>query len=248
MPKRKIIEINEDLCNGCGQCVPNCAEGALDIVDGKAKIVKDIYCDGLGACLGHCPTGALTITERDAPDFDEHAALEYLRQKTEPAPNFPQPKTGSSCGCPGSALRQFTPAAKAAASSTPGQAAPCASQLGHWPIKLKLVPPTAPFLKNADLLLAADCVPGAMPDFHASLLAGHALVMACPKFGDTKEAYEKLKQIFKHSGVRSVTVADMEVPCCSALPAMAREAMRETGCDVPFEDIVIGLNGAILRR
>jgi NAD-dependent dihydropyrimidine dehydrogenase PreA subunit len=241
MPKRKIIEINEDLCNGCGQCLPNCAEGALELVDGKAKLVKDIYCDGLGACLGHCPTGALTIIERDAPDFDEHAAMDYVRQKEAPAPKSHQP-LGSPCGCPGSALRQFTPATK------PGPAASCASQLSHWPIKLKLVPPTAPFLKNADLLIAADCVPGAMPDFHANLLAGKALVTTCPKFGDVQEVYEKLKEIFKYSGLRSVTVADMEVPCCSALPAMARQAMSEVGCNVPFEDIVIGLNGAIMRR
>jgi len=241
MPKRKIIEIDEALCNGCGQCLPNCAEGALDLVNGKAKLVKDIYCDGLGACLGHCPTGALQIIERDAPDFDEHAAMPFVRQKEAQPPKPPLP-LGSPRGCPGSALRQFTPAAQ------PGPAGASVSQLGHWPIKLKLVPPTAPFLKNADLLIAADCVPGAMPDFHAGLLAGHALVLACPKFGDVEEIYEKLKEIFQHSGVRSVTVADMEVPCCSALPAMARQAMSETGCTVPFEEIVIGLSGAVLRR
>ncbi|MBF0482685.1 MAG: 4Fe-4S binding protein [Desulfovibrionaceae bacterium] len=244
MPQRKIIEIDEDLCNGCGQCMPNCAEGALELVNGKAKLVKDIYCDGLGACLGHCPTGALQIIERDAPEFDEHAAMAYVRQK-EAQPPKPLHSQGSPCGCPGSALRQFKPAAAPAAE---GQAGACASQLRHWPIKLKLAPPTAPFFKNADLLIAADCVPGAMPDFHASLLAGHALVTTCPKFGDTEESYEKLKEIFQYSGLRSVTVADMEVPCCSALPAMARQAMEETGCNVPFHDIVIGLNGAVLRR
>jgi ferredoxin len=241
MPKRKIIEIDEDLCNGCGQCLPNCAEGALELVNGKATLVKDVYCDGLGACLGHCPTGALTIIERDAPDFDEHAALDYVRRKQTQTPKSPQPLVPPR-GCPGSALRQFTPAAQ------PGLACAGASQLGHWPIKLKLVPATAPFLKNADLLIAADCVPGAMPDFHAGLLAGHALVTTCPKFGDVQEVYEKLKEIFTYSGVRSVTVADMEVPCCAALPTMARQAMNETGCDVPFEDIVIGLTGAILHR
>jgi NAD-dependent dihydropyrimidine dehydrogenase PreA subunit len=242
MPIRKIIEIDEDLCDGCGACVPNCAEGALALVDGKAKIVKDIYCDGLGACLGHCPTGALTVIEREAPDFDEHAALAFVRKKKQEAQKAAQP-LGSPCGCPGSALRQFAPAAAPGAPAASG-----GSQLTHWPIKLKLVPPTAPFLTDADLLIAADCVPGAMPDFHGSLLAGKVMVMACPKFGDVEEVYAKLKQIFAHSGVRSVTAADMEVPCCAALPAMVRQAMAETGCDVPFTDVVIGLGGQVLRR
>ncbi|HMK61094.1 MAG TPA: 4Fe-4S binding protein [Dissulfurispiraceae bacterium] len=238
---RKIIEINEELCNGCGECVPNCAEGALKIVDGKAKMVSEIYCDGLGACLGHCPQGALKIVEREAEEFDEHAVEELL--KTHGGKEAP---ASVHSGCPGSRLHTFgSPCQEANRPVSHGEGA---SALTHWPVQIRLVPPTAPFLKGAHLLVAADCTAYSYADFHGELLAGKALMIGCPKFDDPQEYLSKFVEIFRNAGIRKITVVDMEVPCCSKLPMIVKKAMELSGKSIPMEEIVIGIRGEVLKR
>lgn len=246
--KRKIIKIDEALCNGCGQCVPNCAEGALTIVDGKARLLAEKYCDGLGACLGNCPTGALTIIEREAEDFDEEAVEELLREKEEQE----EAVAPMACGCPSSRLQVFQP------SATPCQAAnqpqnlahlgEAGSALTHWPVQIRLVPATAPFLKNADLLVAADCTPLAYPHFHRDLLAGRVVMMGCPKFDETDSYVQKFAEIFATAQLRSITVAIMEVPCCANMRAIIRRAMEQAGREIPVTELVISARGEILRQ
>ena len=237
--KRKIVLIDEDLCDGCGACVPSCAEGAIEVVDGKARMVAEKYCDGLGACLSDCPKGALIIEERLADEFDEEAVEEHLaaKEKEEPVQELTM-----ACGCPSSLIQAFAP--KGA-----GAGAPAAqdSQLSHWPVQIKLVPPTAPFLKGADLLVAADCVPVAYPNFHRDFLKGRAVMIGCPKFDDVQEYVKKFEEIFRTAGIRSVTVVDMEVPCCSSLPRIVKGGMDRAGKSVPLEEVVIGAGGEILK-
>ncbi|EPR37492.1 4Fe-4S ferredoxin iron-sulfur binding domain-containing protein [Desulfovibrio sp. X2] len=247
---RKIIEIDEERCDGCGACIPSCAEGALAIVDGKARIVKDIYCDGLGACLGHCPQGALRVIEREAEDFDEAAAHAHVaRMNAEEA----EEKPTFGCGCPGSAMMQMKP--RAAASG------PCAcmggdeeevpapaSALSHWPVKIKLVPPNAPFLRGADLVVAADCAPVALAGFNPNVLAGKVVMIGCPKFDDVEAYLAKFTEIFEHGGVRSVTVLRMEVPCCTGLSGLVHRAAQLAGSHVPVKDVVITRNGDMLEQ
>jgi NAD-dependent dihydropyrimidine dehydrogenase PreA subunit len=237
--KRAIIQIDEDKCNGCGACVPSCQEGALAIVDGKARLVKDLYCDGLGACLGHCPTGALTVIEREADPFDQAAAHQHLAVRRAPIPVAP----AHAGGCPGSAMRQMKPRPAPAASD-----APQPSMLGQWPVQLMLVPPHAPFLRDADLLICADCVPFAFADFHRTYLAGKAVVVGCPKLDDLPHYEEKLTQIFRHAQPRRVTVLRMEVPCCGGIAHAALTARQAAGSNVPVEIHTFGVDGAILRR
>lgn len=283
---RKIIHIDEDKCDGCGNCIPSCAEGALAIVDGKAKVIKDMFCDGLGACLGHCPQDALTIIEREAEAFDEDAAMEHVRKTGHDALlqgdgvtvasgcpsgkvevfepkaqaedsggcpcSGPMPRAKGTemkpqtlgCGCPGSAMRTFEPAPAAKDEETGS----LASQLTHWPIKLRLVPPNAPFLQNADLLLAADCAPGAAGNFHQGMLKGRALTLACPKFEDREASVAKLADILGQARPRSLTVVRMEVPCCTGLSQIADEAIQRAGVDVIREDMVISRQGEPTRQ
>jgi Pyruvate/2-oxoacid:ferredoxin oxidoreductase delta subunit len=238
--KRKIILIDEDLCNGCGECIIQCAEGALEIVDGKAKLVADKYCDGLGACLGECPTGALRIVERDADEFDEVAVEHRLVQikKAEQAAEQSLP-----CGCPSTRLQTF-----AAPSTDRSSHGPSPSALSHWPVQIKLVPPAAPFLKDADLLVAADCTPIAYPDFHRDFLAGKVVMVGCPKFDDVDFYIQKFAQLFEQSSIKSVTTVVMEVPCCSGLPMIVRRGMELAGKSVPLEEIVISVRGQVLSR
>jgi len=241
---RKIIKIDDDLCNGCGNCVPACAEGALEIIDGKARVIADIYCDGLGACLGECPTGALTIEERQADEFDEHAVEEMLavQEKTAAAPKVLPMAAG---GCPSSRMVQNFESAAAAA---PMAGEPVESALSHWPVQIMLVPPTAPFLKGADLLVLADCVPVAFPTLHRDFLHGKRVMLGCPKF-DNAEAYiDKFAQICKQSGIRSITAVVMEVPCCAALPVIVQKGMQRSGVKLPLEEVVISVRGQILER
>ena len=241
---RKIIKIDEDLCNGCGNCVPACAEGALEIIDGKARVIADIYCDGLGACLGECPTGALTIEERQADEFDEHAVEEMLavQEKTAAAPKVLPMAAG---GCPSSRMVHNFESAAAAA---PMAGEPVESALSHWPVQIMLVPPTAPFLKGADLLVLADCVPVAFPTLHRDFLHGKRVMLGCPKF-DNAEAYiDKFAQICKQSGIRSITAVVMEVPCCAALPVIVQKGMQRSGVKLPLEEVVISVRGQILER
>jgi ferredoxin len=238
---RKVVKINEDLCNGCGVCITSCAEGALKIIDGKAKLISEKYCDGLGNCL-KCPQGAISIEEREAEEFNEEATKEHLDEHTaEPEP--------AHAGCPGSAVRQFEKSTVKPARPVvqePERAAPSASEsrLTHWPVQLTLVPPTAPFLKNADLVLAAHCVPFADANFHQEFLGDNkALVIACPKLDNFEAHQNKLNQILKQSGIKSITVVHMEVPCCSGLVHMAKQAMLATGNIIPFNDVTINVRG-----
>ena len=249
MALRNIIKIDEDKCNGCGQCVTACAEGAIQMVNGKAKLVSETYCDGLGACLGHCPVDAITIEQREAAEFDEAATHEYLKQldaqKAQPAPQTAPPKKDAGFVCPGMRAMQFDKAvaSKPAAAETQSGSRP--SQLAQWPVQLHLVSPMAPYFAEAELVLTADCVPFAMADFHEKLLAGRAIAIACPKLDDTGPYVEKLAQLIKHNNLKSITVVHMEVPCCTGLVRIAQQAIALAGVEVPFKDITISLQGQI---
>ena len=242
---RKIIEIDEELCDGCGNCVLACAEGAIQIIDGKAKVIADKYCDGLGACIGDCPQDALKIIEREAEDFDEEAVEELLKQqKTEKKLAEP-----IACGCPSTTISTFPTADEGAcdcANKPTIQSSGGASCLGHWPVQIKLVPAGASFLRDADLVIAADCVPVAYPSFHADFLKGNAIMIGCPKFDNAEENVEKLSQVFKVSGIKSITAVIMEVPCCSAMPMIIKKALEKAGVDIPYKEVVVSYRGEIL--
>ncbi len=241
---RKILEIDEEKCDGCGQCVPECAEGALKVVDGKARIVEDRYCDGLGACIGECPQGALHIIEREADEFDEEAVQSYLEEEDKKTDK----PAAAHCGCPSSQIQVLAPAARVAASSPPDAAAAgeIPSELTHWPIQIRLIPPNAPFLKRADLLILADCSAVAFPMVHQKLLKGKVVMMGCPKFDDADDYIERFKAIFEHSDINSITVVFMEVPCCSALPAIVQKGMAKAGRKIPYLELIVGRKGEIL--
>ncbi len=258
---RRIIEIDEELCDGCGQCVPNCAEGSLRIVDGKARLIADKLCDGLGACLGHCPTGALKIIEREADDYDEEAVDAHLQEglqghhtaAKQAAHKAPEVRTG---GCPGSRLQSFqAPAGMAAAGScqranAPGTLSPAAqgSALSHWPVQIRLIPPTAPFLEDADLLVAADCTALAYASLHQDFMQGRVVMMGCPKFDDQKLYVERFTEIFRTRRLKSLTILIMEVPCCHAMLQIIQQALDAAKPAFPVEYAVISLQGAIQLR
>jgi len=234
---RKIIEIDEEKCDGCGQCVPACAEGAITVQDGKARLVAERYCDGLGACLGECPRDAIRIVERQAEDFDEEAVEAYLEEQEKHQP-------AAAVCCPSQQVAVFEPGARfPSAEASDGDSA-----LSHWPVQIHLVPPTAPFLKGADLLVTADCVPVAYGAFHRDFVQGKVVLMGCPKFDDVPAYLQKFTDIFKQAGIRSVTILSMEVPCCSALPGIVKKAMAAAGKNIPVEEVLIGRRGAILDR
>ncbi|AQQ70851.1 Ferredoxin II [Limihaloglobus sulfuriphilus] len=240
MALRDIIVIDEEKCTGCGKCVNACAEGALQMVNGKAKLVRDDYCDGLGACIGSCPYGALTIEKREAPEFDMKAVEEYLKESNA----GPGQNAGSEFVCPGAASFDLvTDGSAAEAAKSPTEEVP--SALGNWPVQLALIPPTAPYLKNADLLVAADCVPFAMPDFHSKYLSGRKLVVGCPKLDNVEPYIEKLAQMIK-GGLNSITLLHMQVPCCSKLVRVLEKAIEISGEDIGFTDITISLKGEVL--
>jgi NAD-dependent dihydropyrimidine dehydrogenase PreA subunit len=246
---REIVTINEDLCDGCGLCVPSCHEGALRIVNGKAKLVADNLCDGLGACLGHCPRGAITVERRESDAFDEAAVAAHLNTVKSPPTPMPEPAAGGcpsgAGGCPGSRIRSFTAAASGAAPARNESMSP-PSELTHWPVQLRLVPPTAPFLKGARLLVAADCVPVACADFHATLLRGRTVVISCPKFDDLRSQVEKLAVMIQCSDLAEIVVAHMEVPCCTGIVHAVLEARRLAKHHVPVIDVLIGVDGRTL--
>jgi len=206
-----LIEIDEEKCNGCGQCILSCAEGSLVLRDGKARVISDRYCDGLGACIGECPMDALSIVEREAEEFDVDAVEEHLAKRDRPV------------------MIEESP-------------------LSHWPIQIRLVPPTAPFLRGADLLVVADCVPPAFPQFHTEFLEGKVMLLGCPKFDDVESYIDKFTEIFKTSDIKSITAAVMEVPCCSGLPMIVKKALEASGKQIPMERVVIGTKGRILER
>ena len=242
---RKIIEIDEELCDGCGQCVPGCAEGSLQIVDGKAKMVSDNLCDGLGACIGECPNGALRIVEREAEEFDEEAVEKYLAEK-EAAKQKQQPVLA--CGCPSTNIQTFAPVSSCREANIPAGFEDSESALSHWPIQIRLIPATAPFLKGADLLVLADCCGVAIPTLHKDLLKGRVVMIGCPKFDDIQEYIEKFADIFKSADIKSVLSVIMEVPCCSGLPMILKNGMKAAGKNIPIKELVISTRGKILEQ
>lgn len=247
---RKIVHIDEDKCNGCGACVPNCVEGALKIVNGKARLISEQYCDGLGACLGKCPQDAITIEERLSDEFSEEA-VEKLHEEAITSHSHSCPGVAVQqfnhhteevlpCGCPSASVKQFT--------QEENETVPASqkSMLTHWPVQLTLVPPGAPFLRNADILLTADCVPVAYGDYQ-QLVANHAVLVACPKLDDVEAHLQKLTQILSVASPRSITIAHMEVPCCFGLMQLIREAMRRSGKNIPVKEMTIGVKGDVLE-
>jgi len=282
MAKRKIINIDEEKCNGCGLCIPNCPEGALQIIDGKARLISDLFCDGLGACIGYCPEGAITIEEREAQEYDErkvmenivkqgknvikahlehlkqHNQSEYLKQaigflkernieipveqehlpgKHKHMPPFPE--------CPGSKIMDFREREEVAEEKK--AVSKGISRLRQWPVQIILVPPSAPYLKDADLLIAADCVPFAYADFHDDLLKGKILLVGCPKFDDVEFYKERITQILKNNNIKSITCAYMEVPCCFGLVSIVKSAISASGKDIPFKEVTISIKGGKLK-
>ena len=235
--KRNIIQIDEDKCNGCGLCVNACHEGAIAMIDGKAKLVSDKYCDGLGDCLPECPTGAIEIIERDADAYDEAA----VQAKSEVKP--------LACGCPGTMARTLdkapvcTPDVKPVATAMDAPV----SELRQWPIQLRLINVDADYLEGADLLLAADCCAYAYADFHRDFIKGHIAIIECPKLDDQQYYNEKLTEIISKRNIRSITVVRMEVPCCGGIVDGVKKAMLAAGKIVPYREVTIGIDGNIAK-
>lgn len=310
MTEREIVLIDEEKCIGCGDCVPNCHEGALQMIDDKARLISDLFCDGLGACIGHCPVGAISIEKREAEPYDEYKVMEMMVPKGEntikahllhlkdhgamdlfqqgvdylikneiPIPaGLAEHKMPVQGGCPGSAVRSLDasagePEGMSLARGCPGtqvkrlegeddcddgpiqdlpgkEAGPMTprqSQLRTWPIQLKLVPPHAPYLREADIVIAADCVPFAYPDFHEDFLKDRVLLIGCPKLDDPNYYVEKIAEIIKTNSPRSITTVHMEVPCCFGMTRIVEAAVKDSGVDVPVEDITIGVKGDIVQ-
>jgi len=255
--KREIVIIDEDLCNGCGDCIVGCSEGALQIVDGKAKLVKEDFCDGFGDCVGTCPTGALTIEERDVVAFDEEATKQHLlstqgveavwrmeeaqkkHQTTEETPSSHQ-------GCPGSRMREIKrdeekPAVDA---NTGGQAIP--SELTQWPVQIHLVPPTAPYFQNKELVVMNTCGAIASADVHWRYLRGRSVVVGCPKLDNTQPYASKIAEILKANNIPKVIIARMEVPCCGGLTMIVQQAVEMSGrTDLVVQEDIIGVDGSM---
>lgn len=250
---RKIVTIDQDKCDGCGLCVPSCAEGAIKMINGKAVLAADNLCDGLGACLGECPRDAIHIEERDTDEFDEAAVEKHLAAMGRPAPvhhQAPQAAAPAQApaaahhgggGCPGSRAMSFAPPQAAAAAAVGSQQ----SQLGQWPVQLHLVSTTAPYFQGADLLITADCVPLAYAGYHEDFLKGKAVVMGCPKLDDNNFYIQKLTELFTKSDVKSITVLKMEVPCCGGIGMAARQALAASGKQIEYKEITIGIQGQI---
>ncbi|MGA1824602.1 MAG: ATP-binding protein [bacterium] len=227
--KRSIIEINEELCNGCGQCVEACSEGAIELANGKAHLVAEKYCDGLGACLGECPQNAIKMYEREAEDFDPEAVEEHLKKKEN---------STLACGCPSTHIREFSSATSCNEEHQPISQHSVVSALTHWPVQIRLIPATAPFLKNSRLLIAADCTLVSIPNFHQEFLKGRVIMIGCPKFDD-KEAYiQKFADIFSTAHIKDITVLVMEVPCCNGLPYIVKKGMEIAGKNIPLKQII----------
>lgn len=269
--KREIIKIDEEKCNGCGLCIPNCPEGALQVIDGKARLISDLFCDGLGGCIGHCPQGAITIEEREAEEYDERrvmanivkqgrnvimAHLEHLkshnqREYLKEAIDFLKEEglgeyaRALPVGCPGSRMMDFRKKERPLKEEKTEIKA--GSELRQWPVQIMLVAPFAPYLDNADLLIAADCVPFAYADFHRDLLKDKILLVGCPKLDDLQAYKEKFTQILKHNNIKSITYAHMEVPCCFGMVGVINEAISASGKKVPLKEIIISISGERIR-
>ncbi|MFH1542524.1 MAG: 4Fe-4S binding protein [bacterium] len=275
MAKRKIIKIDEAKCNGCGLCLPNCPEGALRVIDGKVRLISDLFCDGLGACIGHCPEGAITVEEREAEPYNEavvmeniikagsntikahlihlqehgetefyNEAVKVLKKHNIEVPNLKNEKFNVPCSCPGAAVQEL----KKDESEEP-QTGKRQSQLRQWPVQLHLVPPTAPYFKRADVVLAADCVAYALADFHKDYLKGKSLAIACPKLDSDQEIYvDKITALIDEAKINTLTVMIMQVPCCGGLMQMAKAGAVAAKRKIPLKAIVVGLQGEILKE
>lgn len=229
---RRIIEIDQEKCNGCGACADACHEGAIAMVDGKARLMRDDYCDGLGDCLPGCPTGAISFVEREAAAYDEAAVLAAKAKKAETLP----------CGCPGTQAKAIHHTQESAPACTPQ-----ASQLRQWPVQIKLVPVSAPWFDGAKLLVAADCTAYAYANFHQDFIRGHITLVGCPKL-DSVDYSEKLTDILKNNDIRSVTVVRMEVPCCGGMENAVKKALQASGKFLPWNVVTIATDGRILDR
>ena len=229
---RKIITINEEKCNGCGLCADACHEGAIGMVDGKARLLREDYCDGLGDCLPACPVGAISFEEREAPAYDAGAVAAAKSAKGQPVP----------CGCPGTNVKQFQREQKTSSGS---ETLSVDSQLAQWPVQIKLMPVTAPYFQNADLLIAADCAAYAYGNFHKHFIRKHITLIGCPKL-DEIDYSEKLTAIIRENEIKSVTIVRMEVPCCGGLEHAAKEALRASGKFIPWQVVTISTDGRIL--
>jgi ferredoxin len=271
MAKRKIIKIDEDKCTGCGECIPNCPEGALQIIDDKARLISDLFCDGLGACIGHCPEDAITVEEREAEPYDEKKvmgnivkqgnnvikahlehlkehgeegylkqALDVLKKKGIQVPHHDVHAHGHA-GCPGSKMMDLKKGKKPQRKGKLSYSGE--SQLTNWPVQIMLVPPFAPYLDNADLLIAADCVSFTYPGFHDDFLKGKVLLIGCPKLDNIDLYREKITQIVKERNIKSITHPHMEVPCCFGLVDVIKSAIAQSGKKIPFKEVVISIKG-----
>jgi len=226
---RNIVKIDKERCNGCGLCIPNCPEAVLKMINGKARLESETYCDGLGACIRACPRGAISTEEREADEFDEEAVKQRLAGITDARPH--------------EHLYGNPPAGQKTQTEASSPTRPMQSALSNWPIQLMLVNPRAPFFQGMDLLLAADCVPFAYANFHQDFLKGKSIVMGCPKLDDTQLYEKKLIELFSQSSIRSVTVINMEVPCCYELHFLAQEAVKSSGKDVQLRNVTISIKG-----
>lgn len=241
---RKIIQIDEDKCNGCGACAAACHEGAIGMVDGKAKLLRDDYCDGLGDCLPTCPTGAISFVERKAAAYDEAAVKENMKRRAANAPH--------AGGCPGSNVRVMKPLAAEAPMANEDAATPCEaegipSQLGNWPVQIKLAPVNAPYFDRAKLLIAADCTAYAYASFHKDFIKGKVTLIGCPKL-DSVDYSEKLTAIIRDNDIQSVTIVRMEVPCCGGLEMAAKKALLDSGKFIPWQVVTVGIDGKLVER
>ena len=232
MTLRNIVKIDEEKCNGCGQCAKACAEGAIKIIDGKAKLISEIYCDGLGACIGHCPQDAITVEKRQAAQFDEQANKKHLAN--ENLDDFV---------CPGISAKSL----RGKNTNIDSDTAPALSQLGQWPVQLKLISPNAPYFADCDLLLVADCVPFAMGDFHSRFFKDHSIAVGCPKLDDVNFYIAKLADILQANKLKTLTVIHMQVPCCSGLTYIAQQAIARGSVKMAFTDITIDLKGNVIN-
>ena len=271
--KRNIIAIDQEKCTGCGQCIPNCPEGAIQIIDNKARLISDLFCDGLGACLGHCPEGAIVVEQREAEDYSEREviknivkqgpnvmrahldhlsdhhqdayvkeAMDYLKEVGMEIPENKKQPESKACGCPGAKSRTIireNTNHSAVASVQP-------SQLRQWPVQLHLISPLADYFKNSDVLLVADCVAYALGDFHDKWLKGKTIAIACPKLDEGKDSYrEKLTALIDKANIATLTVMTMEVPCCSGLLRLTREAASYASRKIPIKSVIVGVEGYI---
>ncbi|MFW6375915.1 MAG: ATP-binding protein [Thermoplasmatota archaeon] len=267
--KREIIDIDEEKCNGCGECIKGCPEGAIQIIDGKARLVNEAFCDGLGACIGDCPKDAITIEKREAKPYDEaqvvermvdkgenvlkahlehlkeHGQDDLLKEAVEHLENMGEEisinldEPKTACGCPSSAPTQWENESK------DEEAGSISSRLEQWPVQLNLVPVQASYFDDSDLVIAADCVPFAYADFHRDFIDGNSVVVGCPKLDDASHYQDKLASIFKHNDINSIKILHMEVPCCFGLTQLVKKALSDSGKNIPVEDITVSVKGKI---